>query len=189
MIGRIYPGETHSSWVIHGFIRFLTSKNSIARQLRSRFVFKILPMVNIDGVVAGNYRATFSGLDVSKCYDGKSSLNRMMPEALLLKKIAQSQQRLDYFIDVHTHPSKKSMFMYSDYVPLHSEHYLKVRVLPKLYGELTAMFRYYSTRFTDDQQNVKRIASLWKNLRVASAPKCYTIEVSCQGFIDRERRT
>jgi murein tripeptide amidase MpaA len=90
MIGRIYPGETHSSWVIHGFIRFLVSKNSIARQLRSRFVFKILPMVNIDGVIAGNYRATFSGLDVSKCYDGKTSLNRMMPEALLLKKIAHS---------------------------------------------------------------------------------------------------
>ena len=75
----------------------------------------------------------------------------MMPEAVLLKKVAHSQQRLDYFIDVHTHASKKSMFMYSDYVPLHSEHYLKARVLPKLFGELTAMFRYYSCRFTDEQ--------------------------------------
>ena len=53
MVGRIYGGETHSSWLIHGFIRFLTSKSKYAKQLRSRFVFKILPMLNVDGVVAG----------------------------------------------------------------------------------------------------------------------------------------
>ena len=31
LTGRIYSGETHSSWVIHGFIRFLCGKSPIAR--------------------------------------------------------------------------------------------------------------------------------------------------------------
>ena len=94
MVGRVYAGESHSSWLIHGFIRFLTSKSKYAKQLRSRFVFKILPMLNIDGVVAGNYRATFAGLDILRCFgeDATSAeLNpRLTPEATLLRKLARS---------------------------------------------------------------------------------------------------
>jgi len=153
MTARIYSGETHSSWVVHGFIQFLCVKSTIARQLRSRFVFKILPMLNIDGVVAGNYRSTFAGLDINRCFTEKMMAHdnelksRMNPEANLFKKIAKAQQRLDFFFDLHTHTGKKSMFMYGTHFPLHSEHYLKVRVLPKLLAELSVMLRYYSCRF------------------------------------------
>ena len=61
--GRIHPGETNSSWVLHGVIDFLISKS--ASHLRDNLVFKIVPMVNPDGVVAGNYRTSFIGKDLN----------------------------------------------------------------------------------------------------------------------------
>ena len=64
--GRIHPGETNSSWVLHGIIDFLISKN--ASSLRDNLIFKIVPMINPDGVVAGNYRTSFIGKDLNRLY-------------------------------------------------------------------------------------------------------------------------
>ena len=53
---RLHPGETHSSWLVHGLIRFLCSEDYRAQELRRRAVFKIVPMLNPDGVIIGNTR-------------------------------------------------------------------------------------------------------------------------------------
>ena len=41
---------------MEGFINFITSNDSVAKELRNNIVFKIIPMVNPDGVIHGNYR-------------------------------------------------------------------------------------------------------------------------------------
>ena len=64
--GRIHPGETNSSWVLHGIIDYLISKE--ASHLRDSLVFKVVPMINPDGVVAGNYRTSFIGKDLNRLY-------------------------------------------------------------------------------------------------------------------------
>jgi len=56
IIGRQHCGETHSSYIIHGFINFLLSREVICHKMRDMFEFWIAPIVNPDGVVAGNYR-------------------------------------------------------------------------------------------------------------------------------------
>jgi murein tripeptide amidase MpaA len=56
VIGRQHSGETHSSFIIHGLINFLVSKDTTAFKLRSELEFWILPVVNPDGVIIGNYR-------------------------------------------------------------------------------------------------------------------------------------
>ena len=53
---RVHPGESNSSFMMHGFIKFLTSQDPAAIALRNNFVFKIIPMLNPDGVIHGNYR-------------------------------------------------------------------------------------------------------------------------------------
>jgi len=53
---RVHPGESNSSFMMHGFIKFLTSQDPAAISLRNNFVFKIIPMLNPDGVIHGNYR-------------------------------------------------------------------------------------------------------------------------------------
>lgn len=66
--GRVHPGETHASWVLHGILHFLLSKQDVAKQLRKRAIFKIIPMLNVDGVIAGNYRTSFAGLDINRMF-------------------------------------------------------------------------------------------------------------------------
>ena len=56
LIGRQHCGETHSSFILHGFINFLISKEVICHKMRDEYDFWIAPIVNPDGVIAGNYR-------------------------------------------------------------------------------------------------------------------------------------
>ena len=56
--GRVHPGETPASWIAKGFIDFITSNAPAARLLRRMFVFKIIPMINPDGVFYGNNRCS-----------------------------------------------------------------------------------------------------------------------------------
>ena len=65
---RVHPGETPSSYVINGFIRFLISNDDRAVLLRSLFVFKIVPMINPDGVFRGFFRTDTRGNDLNRQY-------------------------------------------------------------------------------------------------------------------------
>ncbi|XP_057225992.1 cytosolic carboxypeptidase 1 isoform X3 [Malurus melanocephalus] len=50
---RVHPGETNSSWVMKGTLEFLMSNNPSAQCLRESYIFKIVPMLNPDGVING----------------------------------------------------------------------------------------------------------------------------------------
>lgn len=58
---RVHPGESNSSWMMKGVIEFLISNTPEAKALRDHFVFKIVPILNPDGVINGNYRCSLSG--------------------------------------------------------------------------------------------------------------------------------
>jgi cytosolic carboxypeptidase protein 5 len=53
---RVHPGETPASFVMEGIWNFLTAKHEQGCLLRERFCFKIVPMLNPDGVSRGYYR-------------------------------------------------------------------------------------------------------------------------------------
>lgn len=53
--------------MIDGFIQNLLSAES--HYLRDKFVFKIIPMVNVDGVVLGNFRTGIMGRDLNRCFN------------------------------------------------------------------------------------------------------------------------
>ena len=67
---RVHPGETIGSWMIHGAIDFLVSNDSVAQRLRENFIFMIVPMLNPDGVIQGNYRTSLMGCDLNRRYVG-----------------------------------------------------------------------------------------------------------------------
>jgi murein tripeptide amidase MpaA len=51
---------------MHGILDYLVGDTEGARYLRNHFVFKIVPMLNPDGVFVGNYRCSLSGLDLNR---------------------------------------------------------------------------------------------------------------------------
>lgn len=53
---------------MEGVLKYLVQSNdSEAQILRNKFVFKIVPMLNPDGVIVGNYRcSTKSGGDLNR---------------------------------------------------------------------------------------------------------------------------
>lgn len=55
-LGRQHPGITYSSFVINGLLNFLMSSEVLADRLRDKCEFWIIPMLNPDGVVIGNYK-------------------------------------------------------------------------------------------------------------------------------------
>jgi len=64
---RVHPGETNSSFVFQGLVDELTKPNDyIAQQLRENYIFKLIPCLNPDGVVRGNYRSSFAGVDLNR---------------------------------------------------------------------------------------------------------------------------
>ena len=64
---RVHPGETVGSWMMRGVLFFITDPhNEEAKILRDKFVFKIIPMLNPDGVINGNYRCSLAGCDLNR---------------------------------------------------------------------------------------------------------------------------
>ena len=56
LTARVHPGETQASHMLNGALKMLLSPQ--AKILREHFIFRIVPMLNPDGVVHGNYRSS-----------------------------------------------------------------------------------------------------------------------------------
>lgn len=93
MIGRQHPGETHSSFIIHGFMNYLVSRDVLPNKFRELYEVWILPAVNPDGIVAGNYRSNLQGKDMNRHFfsddDREGRDNRAYEVELLRDKLKE----------------------------------------------------------------------------------------------------
>ena len=49
-----------------GILHYLTGDTEAAETLRKLFIFKIVPMLNPDGVIVGNTRCNLAGADLNR---------------------------------------------------------------------------------------------------------------------------
>ncbi|XP_062404140.1 cytosolic carboxypeptidase 2 [Sardina pilchardus] len=110
---RVHPGETNSSWIMQGFLDFLLSDSPDACLLREMFVFKVVPMLNPDGVVVGNYRCSLAGRDLNRNY--RTLLQESFPcvwHTRNMVKRLRSEREVVLYCDLHGHSRKNNVFMY-----------------------------------------------------------------------------
>ena len=118
---RVHPGESNASYVMKGIINFLTSSHPKAKvstvqtcvfgitatqlfpmfslstqALRDGFVIKIVPMLNPDGVINGNYRTSLAGDDLNRRWGNPDPI--LHPTIWWTKKLVEVS-RDPYFIN------------------------------------------------------------------------------------------
>lgn len=55
LTARVHPGESNASWVMEGVLNQLLKESSVSQQLLDKFIFKIVPMLNPEGVIHGKW--------------------------------------------------------------------------------------------------------------------------------------
>nr|XP_046209640.1 cytosolic carboxypeptidase 4 isoform X2 [Oncorhynchus gorbuscha] len=114
LTARVHPGESNASWVMKGTLEFLCSSDPVAEALREAYIFKIIPMLNPDGVINGTHRCSLNGEDLNRQW--------MKPDPVLSPTIYHAKGFLYYlnsigktplvFCDYHGHSRKKNVFLY-----------------------------------------------------------------------------
>uniref|UniRef100_A0A8D2PKX5 ATP/GTP binding protein like 2 n=1 Tax=Zosterops lateralis melanops TaxID=1220523 RepID=A0A8D2PKX5_ZOSLA len=187
---RAHPGESGGSWAMRGFLDFLLSAHADARLLRRLFVFKVVPMLNPDGVVVGNSRCSLAGRDPNRAYGmalpGSFPTSRMGP---LLWQCwwpypdtcrMLAEQEVVLYCDFHGHSRKNNVFMYGcDAGGDDAGTRLRQRVFPLMLSKNAPdKFSFSSCKFQvqKSKERTGRV-SMWR-LGVSHS---YTLEVAFSG--------
>ncbi|ELW70718.1 Cytosolic carboxypeptidase 4 [Tupaia chinensis] len=190
---RVHPGESNASWVMKGTLEFLVSGDPVARLLRENFIFKIIPMLNPDGVINGNHRCSLRGEDLNRQW--------LSPNAHLQPTIYHAKGLLYYlssigrrpvvFCDFHGHSQKKNVFLYGCSIKetlwqadckvgtsalLEDVSY---RTLPKILDKLAPAFTMSSCSFLVEKSRASTArVVVWREMGVS---RSYTMESSYCG--------
>lgn len=99
---RVHPMETPASFIFNGFLTFLLSAHPRARAAREKWVFKLIPMLNPDGVANGFHRSDTRGENLNRCYGNpdKAFHPSIYASRTLTDYFAQ-KKTLRYYIDLH----------------------------------------------------------------------------------------
>ena len=62
----MHSGETPASFAFKGIYDFITSDTREAKFLRRFYTFILIPCMNPDGVICGNYRNSLAGVDLNR---------------------------------------------------------------------------------------------------------------------------
>lgn len=174
---RVHPGETVGSWMMHGVLEFLTSQDPEADALRTKFIFKVVPMLNPDGVINGNYRCSLVGADLNRRW--KNPQAALHPTIYQFKRVIKNtaaNYEIDLICDLHGHSRKKNIFMYGCNFKRSPQ---TCKLFPFILSKISPVFSYAYSRFgvQKSKESTLRVA-LFKEMKI---PNIYTLEASFCG--------
>jgi hypothetical protein len=106
---RVHPGETSGSYVIESVINTLLNNSEQSNNLLNKYVFKIIPMLNPDGVIHGHYRNNILGKDLNRMW--QDPRDNVTPTIYYLKKLITINKPY-FFCDFHGHSNMPNCALY-----------------------------------------------------------------------------
>jgi hypothetical protein len=177
---RVHPGETNASHIMCGMLLALTADNERAAALRNEFVFVVVPMLNPDGVVNGNYRCSLSGCDLNRLWQAPPKHVAPCVYALkaLIGELSQNTE-LSLFCDIHGHSRKQNAFLYGCNCDGDPARRLQERMFPHLLSRACAPFSFDDCSFK--MQQAKRSTARIVCRSEFNLLNSFTLEVSLAG--------
>ncbi|XP_053319748.1 cytosolic carboxypeptidase 4 [Spea bombifrons] len=194
LTARVHPGESNASWVMKGTLEFLISSDPIAEILRELFIFKIIPMLNPDGVINGNHRCSLNGEDLNRQWISPNC--NLQPTIYHLKGLLYYLNSINktplVFCDYHGHSQRKNVFFYGCSIKetlwqagcvVDSSVLLEdvgYRALPKILDKIAPVFSMANSSFLVEKsrESTARVV-VWKEIGVL---RSYTMESTYCGF-------
>lgn len=170
---------------MEGVLKFLTGNSPVAQSLRNIYVFKIVPLLNPEGVLCGNFRSSFTGTDLNRRWDQPDEIlhSQIFYLKTLMKKLSTEGKKILVFCDFHGHSRKNNSFIYGCNKAAKGGFcsWTKVRLLPKILASKTHFFNYNDCRFKveNDKRSTARVV-VWKEFEVTNS---FTLESSFYGYM------
>ncbi|XP_037776542.1 cytosolic carboxypeptidase 1-like [Penaeus monodon] len=189
LTARVHPGESNASWVMEGILDYLLTDTAASRLLLQNFIFKIVPMLNPEGVIHGNQRCGLTDEDLNRRW--RSPNPSLHPSIYNAKSLLEyltsiSKQKVRVFCDLHGHSRQKNVFMYGcsrlQSWWLGDKEFLDhpdFMLLPRLAQSCMATFSLRDCHFQIERarESTARVA-VWRQFEI---PMSYTMEASTCG--------
>ena len=113
---RVHPGEVPAQHTFKGILSLLLDPHDLqAKALRQRYVFKLIPMLNPDGVYRGHFRMDQMGENLNRYYVAPNPIAQ--PTIFAAKSLLDfyaTSGKLCLYLDLHAHASKRGCFIYGN---------------------------------------------------------------------------
>jgi len=121
-------------------VNYILGDSEEAKELRSKYIIYVVPMLNIDGVVHGNQRTNLAGFDLNRKWSDPSPyLSPAIYSTKLFAKMIQDEREIDVYADLHGHYQCCGTFMYCNsfdrgtgVTPANYSKNASIRVIPYL---------------------------------------------------------
>lgn len=143
--GRIHPGESNSSFMVHGIIDFFLSGTPEANTILEKAIVKCVPMMNIDGVIAGFYRVSLHECDLNRVWTEPD--DEVHPVVYYTKKLIKEivkERELAIYLDFHGHSRLHGTFAYA----CPTDDFLKEKIYPRTLAYLCDAFAWNHCAFS-----------------------------------------
>ncbi|KAJ1433140.1 hypothetical protein B484DRAFT_17801, partial [Ochromonadaceae sp. CCMP2298] len=148
---RVHAGEVPAQHTFKGILDLLMDPNDLqAQALRARYVFKLIPVLNPDGVYRGHFRMDQLGNNLNRYYLSNDSLQQ--PSIFAAKSLTDhyaAAGKLCVYLDFHAHASKRGCFIYGNVLDS-AEDQIQNQLYCKLASLNSAHFDYEGCLFSKD---------------------------------------
>lgn len=183
---RVHPAETTASYTLEGLLKFLTNDKDLRSYiLRKFFVFKIIPVINPDGVSNGYYRFDSNGFNLNRHYMNPE-LNST-PEVYAIKRLFvfySQHYRVKHFFDFHGHFSMKGHFLFMNNMDFLNQ--IESLCFPFLLSSYNKDFNYRTCSYAEKSMKSKEYGDMFTKegcsrvhfYKLTGINTCYTVEAS-----------